>query len=308
MVGDLLLDRGVRKKIEKLGLSEILNDVKVVFKSADYSIANIECPITLINKPLHKKYIFRAEPSYLSDIFDLGITHLNVANNHTIDQDREGFASTIENIKKYKLIPLGYGKSQEYAIKPIIITKNEIKIAIFSSMQLPIQGWNSQKDLIGPCEANIFELKYAIENYKKGNPTHKILVILHWGIELQQLPTTKQKDDAKMLIDAGVDIIIGHHPHVVQSIEIYKNKFIFYSIGNFLFDMNLKLTRYNIILKLIFNNKDLEKVFIYPFISKNIILKNMSKTEKQDFIDYLKNISPNVKIIDKNNYLEVNII
>ena len=109
-VGDLLLDRGVRERIEHAGIESLFtNSIDSVFSENDIVVANLECPATEIEEPINKKYIFRAEPGWLNTLTEHGITHLNLANNHSMDQGRDGLIDTDKNIRDNGMIPLGFG-------------------------------------------------------------------------------------------------------------------------------------------------------------------------------------------------------
>lgn len=255
-VGDLLLDRGVRKQINTNGVGSLFNYVKPIFKEADAVVANLECPITKISAPVYKKYIFRGEPEWLMEIKNSGITHLVMANNHTYDQGRNGIKETYFNLISNKLIPVGYGVNQDDACKPIIIEKEDIKVALFSSVLLPLENWSYLPDSVGVCQATAEDLKQRIKEFKTLHADYKIVIVLHWGAEFQETPLIAQRQQAEELIDAGADAIIGHHPHVVQPKSIYKGKPIFYSIGNFIFDQRYKPATKALMVKLVFSKKE----------------------------------------------------
>lgn len=101
MTGDILLDRGVRKVVEKQGVDQLFSAaIDSVLQASDVVVGNLECPATKIKAPVFKKYIFRAEPEWLATMQRHGFTHLNLANNHSIDQGREGLLDTYQNILK----------------------------------------------------------------------------------------------------------------------------------------------------------------------------------------------------------------
>jgi poly-gamma-glutamate synthesis protein (capsule biosynthesis protein) len=234
--GDLLLDRGVRLQIEKKDAESLFNDVAPLFKQADYTVANLECPVTKIEAPINKKYIFRGEPEWLNAIKQAGITHLILANNHSNDQGRSGMVDTYNNLLDAHLTPVGYGLNQTAACLPVVLEKNGIKAAVFSTVTLALENFAYLPDSIGVCQAQPKQLAAAVANYKKQHPGEYIIVVLHWGIEFDKKPAVYQRIAAHALIDSGADVIIGHHPHVVQTHTTYKGKHIFYSLGNFVFD------------------------------------------------------------------------
>lgn len=268
-VGDLLLDRGVREQIDKIGVAALFDNVKPHFGKADFVVANLECPVTKIYAPVNKKYIFRAEPKWLPAIRKSGITHLVMANNHTYDQGRKGINETYNNLINNQLIPIGYGINQDNACKPVIIEKKGMKVALFSSVLLTLENWAYLPDSAGICQATVEDLKNKIREFKKTNNDYKIVVFLHWGAEFQETPLPEQRHQAEELVDAGADAIIGCHPHAIQPHSIYKGKPIFYSLGNFVFDQQ-HVGAKGLMVELIFSN-NADTFAIQPILIKNCI-------------------------------------
>ena len=119
VTGDILLDRGVRKVIEKHGVDHLFSDgIDSVFRSAQVVVGNLECPATKIQSPVQKLFIFRGEPEWLRTLRQHGITHLNLANNHAIDQGREGLIDTRRNIEEAGIVPIGAGQNMHEAAQP----------------------------------------------------------------------------------------------------------------------------------------------------------------------------------------------
>lgn len=269
-VGDLLLDRGVRKQIEIKGVAALFKNVKNDFLKADAVVANLECPVTKFPTPINKKYIFRAEPEWLKEVKESGITHLVMANNHTCDQGRKGIKETQEHLLENNLIPVGYGTNQGNACQPVIIEKEGIQVALFSSVLITLENWAYLPDSLGICQATVEDLKKEIQEFKLTNKDCRVVVVLHWGAEFQETPLLGQRQQAEELIDAGADAIIGHHPHVVQPKSIYKGKPIFYSLGNFVFDQDYEAATKALMVDLIFSNKG-DSFSIQPLVIKNCI-------------------------------------
>ncbi|WP_219011478.1 CapA family protein [Aquimarina litoralis] len=257
-VGDLLLDRGVRTRIEHLGMDNLFHSsIDSVFTESDIVVANLECPATSINAPINKKFIFRAEPDWLASLKDHGITHLNMANNHSMDQGRDGLVDTKNNIKQAGLIPLGYGKDIKKACEPTLITNKPRNIYVLSSLQVPSENWVFLEDKPCVCEDSFDEISNKILRLKNKEPKAIVIVQLHWGAEHTKVPLISQKQQAYMLIDAGADVIIGHHSHTIQTIEMYKEKPIYYSIGNFIFDQNKPINSKGLLVQLKVREQDI---------------------------------------------------
>ncbi|MDR1202733.1 MAG: CapA family protein [Tannerellaceae bacterium] len=255
--GDILLDRGVREQIEKKSVGYLLEDVAPLFLSSDAVVVNLECPVTDTVTPINKWFIFRAEPEWLPALAANGITHAGLANNHSMDQGRKGLSATYRHLQEAGITPLGYGECQPDACSPLIISRKGMEVAIFSSVLVPLENWVYLENQPGVCQATAETLAAEIQALKETKPTCFAIAFLHWGTEYQQTPTLKQRRDAYLLIDAGADAIIGHHPHVIQKEEVYKEKPIFYSLGNFIFDQNGHETQKGLLLQLTFDKKEI---------------------------------------------------
>lgn len=229
--GDVLLDRGVDNTIERIGVEALFDGVRSVFDDADEVVINLECPLANRETPVNKKYIFRADTSYASQLRRAGVTIANMANNHTMDQGMMGLESTAEALQNAGIETLGYGES----IKPLVLHKKGIDVALFGSCTLPIENWIYGK---GISQVSIFNLCSAIADYRKTNRKAKIIIVLHWGVEMQTTPSPRQQIEARRLIAAGADAIIGHHPHVVQPARQISSRTVWFSLGNFVFDQH----------------------------------------------------------------------
>jgi poly-gamma-glutamate capsule biosynthesis protein CapA/YwtB (metallophosphatase superfamily) len=262
--GDVMLDRGIRVQINRNGMAYFTDGLVPEISKADYAIVNLECPVTDVVAPLTKKYVFRAEPEWLKDLRDAGITHCILANNHSYDQGRAGLISTARNAAHAGITPIGFGSTQSAACAPVVLLRNGMEVVVFSSVTLPLEGWMYLDDSPGMCQASIDDLVRAVSSYRAGHPGSFIVVTLHWGVEYQSMPTAMQREQAKALVNAGTDLIIGHHPHVVQTYERIDGKPVFYSIGNLIFDNPRAVTHRGILVKLTLRGKE-NGITIIPY-------------------------------------------
>lgn len=245
--GDILLDRGVRHRINAIGIDGLFTpEIDSIFAHSDIVVGNLECPATDLHTPAMKQFVFRANPEWLYDLRRHGITHLNLANNHSVDQRRGGLISTAENCRKAGIVPVGMGENMQEAVQPVLLNPSTLlpppsalhhpPIYLFSTLQLPLENFTYLPDKYSVSQESIDSLCLRIHQLRTAEPSAYIIVCPHWGIEHTTQPTPWQRRHAHALIDAGADIIIGHHTHTLQSIERYKEKPIYYSIGNFIFD------------------------------------------------------------------------
>lgn len=242
--GDVLLDRGVRPYAERDGVQALFAGVDSVFRKADAVIINLECPLTENVTPVNKHFVFRGEPQWAKGLREAGITHAALANNHTYDQGRQGLLATYNHLKAAGIEPLGFGYSKDERIQPTIIRKGATEVALFNSVLLPLENWYDLDDRPGICQASASTLADAIRSYHALHPSSIIIVVLHWGVEFQSVPSLQQHIDAQILLQAGADAIVGHHPHVVQTQRNVNDKPVFYSLGNFVFDQSLPVANH----------------------------------------------------------------
>jgi len=288
--GDLMLDRGTRKVIEAKGSDFLFENVNDVITSSDYVVANLECVVCdsmLI--PINKKYTFRSNREWLLSLYNHNITHLTLANNHILDFGKEGIRQTIFNLDKIGIKPIGYCSNSNTICQPVLIEKNGNNMAVYSSCFLKQSISDFSFD-------NASILSEKIKTFKGLHPSTLIIVCLHWGIEKEMKPTSIQMEQAHLLINSGADIIIGHHPHVVQSIETYHGKYIFYSIGNFIFDNNHSQ---GILTNLTLTKGRIDKVKIIPIKIEKSKPEIMNAIESESFRKQIQSLSGTIELKQK---------
>ena len=237
LTGDILLDRGVRRVIEHHGVGHLFSDgVDSVFQSAQVVVGNLECPATKIQAPVFKRYIFRAEPEWLDTLRQHGITHLNLANNHSIDQGREGLLDTRQNILAAGMVPIGAGANMAEASEPVLLAEQPRKVWLVPSLRLALENYAYLTDKPCVSQEPMDSLLSRVHRLRQQDSTAVIIVSLHWGAEHKLEPVPRQRHDAHMLIKAGADLLVCHHTHTLQTIEDYSGHPIYYSVGNFIFD------------------------------------------------------------------------
>ena len=259
LTGDILLDRGVRRVIEHHGVDHLFSDgIDSVFRSAQVVVGNLECPATKIEAPVFKRYIFRGEPEWLTVLQKHGITHLNLANNHSIDQGREGLIDTKKNIITAGMTPIGAGENMEEASEPVLLASEPRNIWLVPSLRLALENYAYLTDKPCVSQEPMDSLLSRVYHLRQADSTAVIIVSLHWGGEHTLKPVARQRLDAHQLILAGADAIICHHTHTLQTIETFRGKMIYYSIGNFIFDQQKPLNSKACIVSLYITKDSLE--------------------------------------------------
>ena len=235
--GDILLDRGVRERLKNVPFHRLFDPlVDSLLLHSDIVVGNLECPATSIKEPVYKRFVFRGEPQGLDSLRLHGFTHLNLANNHAIDQGRRGLMDTHRNIIRAGMTPVGAGENADEAAAPVLLSEQPRQVWLLTSVLLPLENFASLPDKPGVSQSSVDSLTAQIRRLKSKNPNAYVIVTLHWGWEHHLKALPQQRIEAHRLIDAGADIIIGHHSHTLQTIETYHGRRIYYGIGNFIFD------------------------------------------------------------------------
>lgn len=236
--GDTIFSGKVAEKMNKDGIDSPFKYVKDLFQKDDLTILNLETPVTTRGiGAKNKQFVFKAHPDALKAMKNAGVDAVNVANNHTLDQGAQGLLDTLEHLKANKISFAGAGKNSSEAYAPVYIERKGIKIALFGfSRVLPELSWNARADRPGIAGVYNDDVKLAVKSIQDARKkADLILVVAHWGKERVTVPDSNQTSLAHAFIDAGADLVVGGHPHVLQGVEQYKGKWIAYSTGNLVF-------------------------------------------------------------------------
>lgn len=237
-VGDLLLGSSVETTMRKQGLDYPFSGALDYLLSPDLTAGNLENPITTRGIPAtNKQYVFKGAPDLLPPLKEAGFDVVSLANNHTLDQGTEGLLDTIAHLKEAGIANVGGGNDDTEAFAPVVLEANGIKVAYLSvSRVVPEGSWKADKNHAGVAEA--YDSTRAVAAIAKAKQEADLVVMMvHWGVERADQPVEHQTTLARQFIDAGADLVIGSHPHVMQGFEQYKGKWIAYSLGNFIFNV-----------------------------------------------------------------------
>ena len=278
--------------------SYFFKNVADIFKKDDLTIVNLENNFTESKDKANKQFTFKAPKSYAKSLPAGYIEGVNIGNNHIYDYKQIGFEDTINTLKENNINYFGEGFKWIKEIKGV-------KLGF-----LGYRGYNDYPQFRTQIENEIKELK--------DNGCNAILVNFHWGIESQYYPIETQKNLAHYAIDNGADLIIGHHPHVLQSIEKYKNAIICYSLGNFCFGGNFNPKDKDTMIfqiKYNFKNKEIENddVKIIPCRISSVNYINdycptpLQGNEKDRVLNKIKNLSPKAGFEISDKFYKINI-
>lgn len=239
-LGDIMLDRGVKNSVIKNfagDYAKLFENMSVLQKS-DIVFANLEGPAGLKGKDLGNLYSFRMDPTVIPALKGAGFDVLSVANNHVGDWGRIAFEETLARLDENEILYTGGGTNKFDAEKPRIIEKYGMKIGFLGFSDVG-PNWMQAKNILEEGSAGILlasdpRFEEIIKNAK--SQVDFLIVSFHFGDEYKLVHNQRQEYLAHKAVDAGAKLVIGHHPHVVEDTEVYKDGFIAYSLGNFIFD------------------------------------------------------------------------
>jgi len=230
-VGDIMLDGGPGHIVTNGG--DPFAAVAPVLCDADLTVGNLECAITREGHAVDKPYTFKGTKSALP-LLKKYFSAVSLANNHSGDWGRRGFADELTLLKEMGLPWFGGGANQREAHRPLVLTANGRRVALLGYNDFPPRSFAARRN--APGTAWLVEKDVVRDIRAARQQADTVILFLHWGEELEETPLPAQQALAHRLIDAGADAIIGAHPHVTQTIEWYKDRPVVYSLGNFLFD------------------------------------------------------------------------
>lgn len=266
-VGDVMFGNHTISYIEKYGPVYPFLFTQAILQNADVAFANLEGPFTDSGAKFDKRFTFKIAPKYATALVEAGFDVVTLANNHILDYGIEGLSNTINTLDSIGVAFCGAGLDLQQAREPALIKKNGIQIAVLGySMTFPEEFWATDSTG-GTCYPIKKHMKESIQ--QSDSLADFTIVTFHWGSELKNYPKQYQKDYAHLAIDSGADLVIGHHPHVLQGLEFYKNRLIAYSLGNFSFSSYSSKAIESIILKTYLSDSGLVYAKVIPISVNN---------------------------------------
>ena len=242
--GDVMFDRGIRRVLKR-GVDPFANVLNITRK-ADLMMVNLETTVATNGHKITKAFNFMSDPASLRFLTNAGVDLVSLANKHVMDYDWVALKQTRENLERYGIRFTGSGRNIYEATRPLIFTNHGIILGYLAFGDIYPLSLYAGKTRAGVVST---EPKNVLKAIRLLRPKVDVLVVsLHWGWEYEDFPRRYQIGQAHAFIDAGADLVLGHHPHVLQGVERYKNRMIFYSMGNFVFDQRIQVkTRYTMI-------------------------------------------------------------
>jgi len=263
--GDIMLDRGVEYMIKTEGKGDFkfpFLKIAEELKKADILFGNLEGPISDKGTKVGSIYSFRADPETIEGLNYAGFDILSFANNHVFDYGRLAFKDTLERLKIAGIDYVGAGFNATEASSPIIREIDGTKIGFLAFSTLGPESWKATENNSGINLISEKDIEKAKEIIKSAKEDVDILIVsLHTGEEYEMNPDELQISLAKSFVDAGTDLVVGHHPHVIQPTIAYENGWMAFSLGNFVFDQGFsKETMEGTLLKAVIEGKKIKEV------------------------------------------------
>ncbi|MFH1789949.1 MAG: CapA family protein [bacterium] len=290
-VGDISYSRGVERTVKKENdINYPFYKIKDYFKSADLIFGNLETPITQGREIAYLEMLFRSNPGTQQALKEAGFSVLSLANNHTMNFGEKGLKDTFDYLDKAGIKYVGAGMNEQQANHPVYIEKKGIKFAFlaYNDADVVPASYEAGNNHAGTAFMRSVQMVEAVKEAKQNSDF--VIVSMHSGTEYIGEPNHSQSNFAHAVIDAGADLVIGHHPHVVQTMEKYKGKYIFYSLGNFIFDqMWSQETKDALTAKIYFTKDGITKISFLPVVIENFAQPRMANdSEAKKILQRLK--------------------
>lgn len=294
-VGDLLFDRKVAMTSKQKGdLSYPLLETAEIFRQADLAFGNLECPLSSRGKQIN---LFRGDPAMAGVLAEAGFDVLSLANNHIFDCGEVAFFDTIAHLREKGIVPIGVGENINEARAPKIVRVNGTRVAFLAYTQIGSgftytrvpQHWAATVELPGVAEARADHIRMDVKRAKA--EADLVFVSFHWGNEYVHYPTEDQKAWGRTALAAGADLVIGHHPHVLQGIEFGEKGVIAYSLGNFVFDQITFNRRQSLILQAAFDHHGVHQLRLIPVLITAEQPRVATGKVKQDILALITKVS-----------------
>ena len=274
VVGDMEIDRAEPRNT--------FLEVASYLKAADLRFGGLEASMSRLGAPASGKIVMRHDPEMVQGYIEGGFDVLAFASNHCMDYGVEPFVETMELLERNGIAYSGAGRNIQEARTPAVIERGGVRYGFLSYVLELLLGWGAgpakpgvapirQDALYGPPYVNEEDLEAMIADVERARPrVDFLLASFHWGASQSRTLTLSQQAAAHAAIEAGVDVVVGHHPHIVQGVEVYRGRPVFYALGNFVLDhdhpMFLPTARESICLKLTLRGGALSRVAVSPVL------------------------------------------
>ncbi len=300
--GDILFDEAYATMYRYMARGSNVDDTFLAgllerMRGADVFMLNNEFPYSERGTPTEgKQFTFRAHPRHVGILKELGVDLVSLANNHAYDYGNEALLDTFDTLEAAEVPYVGAGRNLEEALKPVYLIANGMKIAVVSATQIERNANPDTKEATA-SSAGVLRcldpsaLLRVIAEAKENSDF--VILYVHWGTESQEATDWLQDEQAPIYAKAGVDLIIGDHPHCLQKIDVVSGVPVLYSLGNFWFNSR---TADSCMVRVTIGREGLKAFQFIPAIQSGCRVDLAYDEEKARILDYMRSLSPGVSI------------
>jgi poly-gamma-glutamate synthesis protein (capsule biosynthesis protein) len=243
-------------------------NVRHILSEADIVFGNLECPLSTRGRPIKNDLCYRASPEFASTLAAANFNVISFSNNHSMDYGENAFFDTLDILRRHGIHTIGAGKNDAEAREPALLNIRNTRLAFLAYNLVGPDIVYALSDECGVAPLNEVVLQEDIDKVR--DKVDLVIISAHWGSEGESKPANWLVDMGRKMIDLGADIILGHHPHIPGSIEIYKSKPIIYSLGNFIFGHSHNHWGDNIMVKIVISERACSRLEVIPIGSKGV--------------------------------------
>lgn len=302
--GDVLIAEAMEQYYDAEGVNRLLSEELLTeMKNADICMVNNEFQFSTRGTPMEdKQYTFRTNPKYVQIMLDMGVDIVSLANNHSLDFGTEALQDTFKTLDEAGILYAGAGDSKERAEELQIMEVNGRKFGFLAATRvIPVSQWNVEYRQPGLFAT--YDDTRLVECIKLAREKCDFLTVyVHWGIEREAYPQNYQTSIAQNCFDAGADLVIGAHPHVLQGIEFMDGKPVFYSLGNYIFSKTIARTA---LVKVEVSAEGEVTYRLIPAYAKDGKTQVFEGTDAEELFKYMNEISPRAYIDEMGNIYDI---
>jgi poly-gamma-glutamate synthesis protein (capsule biosynthesis protein) len=262
-LGDVALGRSMEAQLARYGPAYPWAGLGPLLADADLSVANLECVLSDQGQSLDKPYIIRSHPRWGQSLAEAGFDLVTLANNHALDYGAEGLDETLDTLRDLGIASVGAGRTAAQAHQPAHFTVNGVRIAVLG--YAAARWYDSQDvpatDRLAWAEPHVVQADVRAVR----DQVDFVVVLLHAGTEYATKPSSDQVAVARAAMRAGADLVVGHHPHVTQTVEQVRGGLIVYSLGDALFDIPRQAAMLGHLLRVHVTREGLAQAELWPF-------------------------------------------
>lgn len=248
--GDVIGDRQVGEYIDANGGETALKKVAPLLSGADVAFVNLESPLSDTGtRNAAKDVTFRGRPALVAGLASAGVDVVSLANNHALDWGAAALLDTIARLQAAGIAHAGAGADLSAARKPALLNTPAGTVAVLAFTDIIPAGFPAGSERAGVNPVRPDRERLLADVRAAAGVADWVIVSFHWGVEYEGYAGDSQRELAHQTVDAGADLVLGHHPHVLQGFELYKDRLIAYSLGDLVFDHYSRATGETVVLQ-----------------------------------------------------------